>query len=116
MEHHRFFKVAGVTFGNRQELIAGLGFTSIIEIKPEPENEHDPNAHAVIADDQHVGYVPRSEWSWFGPLFKQATEVKAEVWSFTGGTDDYPTRGLQIHLTLITPETESQHIFGDDQK
>ena len=29
-----------------------------LELIPEPENEHDPNAIKVIVDGQHIGYVP----------------------------------------------------------
>ena len=32
-----------------------------LELIPEPENKHDPNAIKVIVDGQHIGYVPAKE-------------------------------------------------------
>lgn len=32
-----------------------------VELVPEPDNPEDPNAIKIIADDEHIGYVPASK-------------------------------------------------------
>lgn len=32
-----------------------------VKIKPEPDNEHDPDALMVLVNGAHVGYVPRDK-------------------------------------------------------
>lgn len=56
------FYVAGVRYGNRQELLRSDNFApegSGITLVPEPDNPHDPDAikvvHPVVG---HIGYVP----------------------------------------------------------
>ena len=57
------FLVAGV--GYRVEAVRAayeryLDGDERLLIKPEPTNEHDPNALKVILARKHVGYVPRT--------------------------------------------------------
>lgn len=57
-------KVAGVTFGGRQEVLAGLfqslnGTTTLTAmLKRESENPYDANAIKVVVAGEHIGYVP----------------------------------------------------------
>lgn len=56
-------RVAGVTFENRQSLIAQLHGNEPCRLEPEPTNLYDLNALKVIVDTEsgpiHCGYVPR---------------------------------------------------------
>ena len=52
-------RVAGVTFEGRQDLIKKLSLKSCVNLKPEPSNPYDPYAIKVIADDMHIGYIPK---------------------------------------------------------
>lgn len=49
--------VAGTTF--RHDAVKGVMHHSKVEIEPEPDNPHDPNALKVLVSGEHVGYVPR---------------------------------------------------------
>ncbi len=50
--------VAGTTYGNRQIPIASLSEGSLLVLKPEPTNQHDPRAIAVLSGDRQIGYLP----------------------------------------------------------
>lgn len=59
------FKVAGTTF--RQEAVEKIanelsnGKQPYVKLEKEPTNQYDPNAIKVIADNEFIGYVPKSE-------------------------------------------------------
>lgn len=56
------FKVVGVSFENRQEILEKLYYAGKdipVAMEPEPENEHDNNAIAVWCKFGKIGYVPR---------------------------------------------------------
>ena len=38
-----------------------LDFDVLAQLVPEPENEHDRNAVAVVADDVCIGYIPKKD-------------------------------------------------------
>ena len=57
--------VAGATYANpdgssRQSILRDIAAQDSIalELEPEPDNKHDPNAVKVIANGQQIGYVP----------------------------------------------------------
>lgn len=53
------FRVAGITFAQKDDpAVLALRPTRDFEVRPEPENEHDPKALAVICKGHKVGYVP----------------------------------------------------------
>lgn len=43
------------------EKVYALDWDPDVRLVPEPENEHDKNALAVIADGVRIGYVPKKE-------------------------------------------------------
>lgn len=63
------FKVVGVSFENRQDILGQLYQVAhdrqaqqrltCIELRPEPENQHDPNAVAVWCEFGKLGYIAR---------------------------------------------------------
>ena len=59
VEVYRDVTVAGVTFEGRQTFVRRLTPTSVIQLEADPANPYDPNAIKVIADGNHVGFVPR---------------------------------------------------------
>lgn len=84
-----FVKVAGVTFDNRQAVIAQLAGGEPVKIVPEPDNRYDPNAlaiHVALPGNgiQHIGYVPRDLAADFAPLL-DGEAVIGRVSEVTGG-------------------------------
>ncbi|MBQ4479137.1 MAG: HIRAN domain-containing protein [Victivallales bacterium] len=54
-------KVAGVTFEGRQEILKGMmGAPRLARLVREPDNKYDPNAIAVVANGQKIGYIPKA--------------------------------------------------------
>lgn len=51
--------IAGAKFrSGAQEIIDDLAESSELEIRPEPDNQYDPNAIKILTDDVHIGYIP----------------------------------------------------------
>jgi hypothetical protein len=92
-------RVAGVTHGNRQGLIANLTGDEGVLITPEPTNEHDPNALAVYTAGHQVGYVP-------APLARELAPILAgnpstgHILQRLGGLSGSQTYGLQIEIRV----------------
>lgn len=54
--------VAGIKYrDNYEELLAKLKEGMELQIKPEPDNEFDPDALAVYNGDDHLGYIPKKD-------------------------------------------------------
>lgn len=55
--------------------------SSFVELVPEPENEHDPNAIKVIVDGIKIGYVPKEITSFVKDTLESSnfTGVKATI-------------------------------------
>lgn len=100
-----FVKVAEVSFEGRQEKIAALNGTEKVEIRPEPDNAYDPRAHAVYAGGQHIGYIPKVEVARLWDLLTESPVIEASIWELSGGTEDFPTRGVKLHLQFHVKET-----------
>jgi HIRAN domain len=104
------FRVAGVTFDNRQATIARLRGDEPVRVVPEPTNKFDPNALAVLVavapgDVRHVGYVPRELAARIAP-FLEGEAVMAEIRQITGGfeTWDHGTASLGLLIAVSFPE------------
>lgn len=66
-------KVAGVTFEGRQEVMKNVKIGQVVRLEPEPENQYDSNAVAVIVESDgigKIGYIPRDD----APDFKEMLE------------------------------------------
>lgn len=54
--------VAGIKFrDNYEELLAKLEEGMELQIRPEPDNEFDPDALAVYNGNDHLGYIPKKD-------------------------------------------------------
>ena len=54
--------VAGIKFReNYEEMLSKLEEGMELQIKPEPDNEFDPDALAVYHDEDHLGYIPKKD-------------------------------------------------------
>lgn len=57
------YRVGIVGEANYQKAIAGLRVGEIVQLRPEPDNPHDPRAVAVVdGDGATIGYLPREHW------------------------------------------------------
>lgn len=103
-------KVVGVTKKNedgqsRQELIEMLEPGDELFLEREPDNEHDENAIAVFNESwEQIGYLSRSVAAELAPLMDEGYEVECTVTEITGGTDDKPSYGCNIEITIYSPE------------
>ena len=51
-----------------------------VELIPEPDNPHDPNAIKVVADGVHIGYVPAKSTKKIRQLLEKHPEIMCEVY------------------------------------
>ena len=51
-----------------------------VELIPEPDNPHDPNAIKIIADGVHIGYVPAKSTKKIRQLLEKHPEIMCEVY------------------------------------
>lgn len=100
-------KVSGVSFDNRQSIIATLRGNEAVQVRAEPENPHDKNALAIWAatpsGPQHVGYVPREAAEVLAPRI-DGESVIGKIIEITGGTERFPTMGLLVEFEVPTAE------------
>lgn len=101
-------KVAGVTFDDRQSIIAGLRGNEPCRVVPEPDNPHDPNALAVHVavtpgNVKHVGFIPRDLAAKIAPLL-EGEAVMVRLRGKTGGFEtrwgDTAAYGLLIEIEV----------------
>ncbi len=107
-------RVAGVTFANRQNLLAGLQRTKKpigFSLWREKTNKADPNAIKIMAyigtpeEGQKsfpIGYVPKDVAAELAPVMDAKTWVSIVGYRFTGGHG--LTRGLCLTLRLEVRE------------
>jgi len=104
-------RVAGVTYNNRQNVLAQMTGDEPCMIVPEPENKYDPNALAVWVslkgERYHVGYVPREIAAEIAPLL-EGEKVIATLRGIVGGftTYDGETASLGLRIGFEYPSDE----------
>jgi len=100
-------KVAGVTYGNRQQALEHLTRYApeavSIRLEREQGNEHDRNAVAVWAAVEgkgayHMGYLPRSLAAFVAPLLDAGKAVRALFKEVRGGYEPYMNYGLRVEV------------------
>ena len=113
-------KVAGVTKRNpdgtdRQRILADSRPDDLVLFNPEPDNPHDPNAVAVHRMRKgwfgrwkpvQLGYLRRELAAEVAPKIERGFGYIAQITKITGGTTDAPTRGCNIRVREIPPESE----------
>jgi len=99
-----YTKVVGVTHRNpdgssRQEIIRNCEVGERLHLVREPENPHDPSAIKVCRESgEQLGYISADV------AFRMAGEIdggdKFVAWAsdLTGGSEDRPTRGVNIKI------------------
>lgn len=101
-------KIAGVTKGNRQQIIRDeLIEGADLFAEREPDNRYDPNAILLLVDslsDQSVGYINSKLAAELAPIMDAGGEVLVEVSEITGGGGEKETLGVNILLTVYSPE------------
>lgn len=59
-KHYADFDVAGTRFWDAALVIHDIQVGDGLQLVPEPQNPHDPNAVALVWRDTKLGYVPRA--------------------------------------------------------
>ena len=55
---------------------------TVLQVKREPKNKHDPNACAVYCRRKRIGYIPRQSAAVLAPLLDRGHKYKFFVFSF----------------------------------
>jgi|GEM_PF-87248 len=81
-----YTKAVGVTFGDRQAVVAALRSGDRLRLRREPANSHDPHAIEVLAEDgRAVGYLNARLAGRLAPLVDAGVRYLASVAGVTGG-------------------------------
>ena len=74
------FKVAGLSHycENYRGVIDPEGRLTV-DLIPEPDNPHDPNAIRVYMNGKHIGYVPKEKTAKVRKFLSKIYEISAEV-------------------------------------
>lgn len=103
-----YTKVVGVTFENRQEIVAGLNEGEKLNLVREPDNPYDGNAVRVenISGAQ-VGYLNARLARHFAPLLDRGEEYVTYVSQVTGGRDR--NYGVNIVIQKVREESRAEY-------
>lgn len=94
-------KVVGVTFEDRQSAVQATRIGDSVDLRRDPDNEHDPNAIRVLRGNRDLGWIPRDLAAEIAPILDGGGQVtNAKVIDRTGGTHRYPTHGCEIGFSL----------------
>jgi single-stranded-DNA-specific exonuclease len=93
-------RVVGVTFENRQAVVALLTMWEKVYLVRDPMNPYDPNAIKVVRwDHQQFGYLNRELAKILAPRMDHyGRRVKATVSRLTGGYYADSSLGVLFHL------------------
>jgi single-stranded-DNA-specific exonuclease len=81
-----YTKAAGVTFGDRPQVVAALRPGDRLRLRREPSNPHDPHAVRIVtADGGDVGYLNARLAGRVAPLMDAGVRYVASVAGVTGG-------------------------------
>ncbi len=97
-----YARVAGVTFDNRQAVIAGLVRGAALYIRREPHNPYDANALSVEhPSGAQIGYLPREMAAQLSPRLDAVgvDHLPATVHILVRGSGPNPTLGVSIRFT-----------------
>ena len=100
-----YTNVAGVTFRNpdgtpRQEIIRDCSQGEWLELIREPDNRHDSNAIAVRRrkSGEQLGYISSDLAFRMAGEMDSGDRFLAWISEITGGTNEFPTRGVNIKV------------------
>ena len=103
-------RVVGVSFDNRQEVIARLQMGDRVWLEREPDNLHDLNAIRVCrSNGEHFGFLNRHLAASLAPFFDAyGYPVKGKVRFLTGSEFDGYNLGVVIAFKLPKPKRTNQ--------
>ncbi len=95
-------KVVGVSFENRQEVIAKLQMGDRVWLEREPFNAFDTNAVRVIRNNgEQIGYIRRQLARSLAPLMDRLdSPIRGKVYLLTGSRYDDYSLGVVIAFKL----------------
>jgi hypothetical protein len=94
-----YSKIAGVS--RRQRAVVKCDVGDRLLLVREPDNDHDSNAVKIMREDgDFLGYIPSETAEELAERMDAGEEAWAEITTLTGGTDDKPTRGVNIEVFL----------------
>jgi single-stranded-DNA-specific exonuclease len=89
-------KIVGVSFEDRQDVVAGLQVGYELDIVRDPENPKDPNAIAVRYGNLHLGFIRAAIAKHLAAPIDAGAGYRARVASLTGGGERH--RGVNIFV------------------
>lgn len=106
-----FAKVVGVTYENRQSIIATLTGKEPCRLVPEPENKFDPNAiavHVATKDGvKHIGFIKKELAATVAPLM-EGEPLMCKISGITGGFDTPEGKAaLGVTLAIEIPSDDN---------
>ena len=107
-------RVVGVTFDNRQEVVAKLKVGEQITLRREPTNPYDANVIRVerITCEQ-IGYIDRYKAATLAPMYDACQEPGVgSVLQLTGDQNNGMSLGVVIEFTI--PEPSQMTKGGND--
>ena len=111
-------RVVGVTFENRQEVIARLQMGDRVWLDREPDNPYDPNAITVCrGNGEQIGYLNRHLAASIVSYFRAyGYPVKGRVTTLTGSQWDGYSLGVVIAFKLpkLNPSHPPQSLQFED--
>ena len=84
-----FTKVAGVSIGNRQEIISKIVNGTELCIVREKDNSYDPNAVGIYWGQYQIGYIPRDVAAKIAPQIDGGQKFRIKVSQITGGGEKW---------------------------
>ncbi|SDJ72733.1 HIRAN domain-containing protein [Paenibacillus naphthalenovorans] len=113
-ENFFIVRVAGVTYENRQEIIAKLNRSTEIFLKRDYNNQHDPYAVGVYVRGSHqIGWIPKEYSKTIGKMIDQGTNFETRILDILGGGNGL-NYGVEIEVRLISDIRKSTRIEEKD--
>ncbi|MDQ1002776.1 hypothetical protein QFZ28_003176 [Neobacillus niacini] len=100
-----FTKVAGVTFSNedgsdRQSILKHCHTGESLLLIPAPNPDHPEAIKVCRNNKEQLGWLKSHVAEKMNPLLKRGKKVTAVISELTGGTEEKPTKGCNIQITI----------------
>jgi hypothetical protein len=93
------FSVAGLQYHGGENSLAGLAAGMRLSLRPEPENPHDGFAVEILAGQDKLGYVPRSDNRHISRLLAQGAALECVVNRVDPAR--YPDRAIRVEVAIL---------------